>query len=105
MARLVDGTDEHEISLAVLRYLNQLHGGGASVSQIKRQLPNHINLTDADREQSGSRNEERWVQRMGNIVSHRNTPDNIINDGLVTYRRNWLAITDAGRNYLKRRRG
>lgn len=105
MPRLVNGSDEHEISDAVLRYLDQLHGGGASVSHIKKELPKHIKLTVGDRKPSGSRNEESWVQRMGNIVSHRDTPGNIINDGLVEYRRNWLSITAAGRNHLKRRRG
>lgn len=97
---------EREIGLAVLRYLNTVPSGEATIADIKRHIGKNFALTAADREQSETRpNEEMWEQQVRNLVSHRTTEDNVIADGLLSYRPRRLAITDAGRAYVKRKYG
>ena len=98
-------TSEHEIALAVLRYLATVPGGEATVTAIKKNVPNFIKLTADDLQPSGTRpNEMVYQQVIGNIVSHRHdSEDNFVNRGLLSYRPRHLKITDAGRNYLKKR--
>jgi hypothetical protein len=99
-------TTEQEIGLAVVRYLAATLTGGASIYEIKRHLNKNFPFTPADREQSETRpNEEMWEQQVRNLVSHRKSNDNVIGDGLVEYRPRRLAITDAGRNFAKRKFG
>jgi len=94
---------EQEIGKAVLRYLGSIPKGEATILEIKRHLAKHFPLTAADQEQSETRpNEEMWEQQVRNLVSHRTSADNLINDGLLSYRPRRLAITDAGRLWLKR---
>ncbi|WP_147385707.1 hypothetical protein [Oleomonas cavernae] len=98
-------SSEHDISVAVLRYLSTLPKGESTTGVIKQSVPEFINLTAGDHEPSETRpNEEMWVQVVGNIVSHRkDSPENFVNLGLLSYRKGHLAITDAGRAYLKRK--
>lgn len=99
-------TGEREIGLAVLKYLNTVPGGEATIAEIKKHIAKHFPLTAADQEDSETRrNEQVWEQQVRNLVSHRETDDNVINDGLLSYRPRRLAITDAGRSYVKRRFG
>ena len=98
-------TTEGEIAEAVLRYLVNVPSGEATIAEIKRHLRRNFPFTEADREQSPTRdNEVMWEQLVRNIVSHRGSDGNYIHDGLLEYRPRRLAITDAGRNYLKRKR-
>lgn len=95
---------EQEIGLAVLKYLFNLPGGDATIASIKKHLRANFRFTDADREQSETRpNEEMWEQQVRNLVSHRTAEGNIINDGLIAYSPNHLAITEAGESYAKRK--
>lgn len=95
-------SNEQEISLAVLRYLNTIPHGEATIDEIKKHIPSFIKFTEADMEVSGTRPNERvWEQQVRNIVSHRTSPDSYINDGLLAYKPGHLAITDAGRAWLK----
>jgi hypothetical protein len=97
-------TTEGEIAEAVLRYLINVPSGEATIADIKRHLTRSFRFTEADKEQSQTRNNEvMWEQLVRNIVSHRNSDGNYIHDGLLAYRPRRLAITDAGRNYVKRR--
>jgi len=98
-----DRVTEHEVAAAVLRYLSDYHGGEATIHEIVEALPGYLELSDADRQPSETRaNEELWEQQVRNIVSHRNTPGNAINDGLLEYfpkgddRHGRLRVTDAG---------
>jgi hypothetical protein len=93
---------EHEIGQAALRYLHKCPGGRADIAAIKDHIRKNYPLTDADCEQSETRpNEEMWEQQVRNLVSHRGTEGNIINDGLIAYSPGHLEITDAGNSYLK----
>lgn len=94
---------EHEVATAVLSYLSDYHGGEATIQEIVEALPRYLDLSDADRQPSQTRhNEELWEQQVRNIVSHRNTPGNAINDGFLDHfprgddRHGRLRITDAG---------
>jgi hypothetical protein len=97
-------SSEHDIAFAVMKYLSTVPSQCAEVSSIKKFVPNHIDLTDGDKEPSETRpNEQVWQQVVGNIVSHRNdSPDNFVNRGLLAYDAGTLALTDAGVAYLKK---
>lgn len=100
-------TSEYEYSIAVLRYLNGLPSGEASMTTIKKKMPLLIDLTDGDKEPSGTRpNELVYQQVVGNIVSHApHSAENFINRGLLAHRPRYLSITDAGRRFLEKRAG
>lgn len=99
-------TTETEIAEAVLEYLVNVPSGEATIAEIKRHLSRNYRFTEADKEQSPTRNNEvMWEQQVRNIVSHRKSEGNYINDGLLEHRPRRLAITDAGRNLTKRKRG
>ncbi len=85
------------ISKAVVKYLVGINGHSATIHQIKKSLPNYINLSPEDREQSETRpNEEMWEQQVRNIVSHRTTPGNYICEGRLAYTPRRLSLTPAG---------
>jgi hypothetical protein len=95
---------EHEIAFGVIRYLATVPSGTATIAEIKQHLPDFVSLTTADLEQSPTRNNERvWEQQVRNIVSHRQTEGNAINDGLLANSTGEMSLTDAGRNWLARR--
>lgn len=104
MPNRANRSTEQDIALAVIRYLATIPSGEATIDEIKTHLPNFLDLTEADLEASVTRpNERMWEQQVRNLVSHRDTPDNVINDGRLSYSPGRLAITDAGRNWLARR--
>lgn len=107
MAMKRNRTTEYEYSVAVLRYLAGTPSGEASVTSIKRAMPNLVTLTQGDLKASGTRpNEKVYQQVVGNIVSHRLTSsENFVNRGLLRHRPRYLAITDAGHRFLKRLKG
>jgi hypothetical protein len=97
-------SSEHDIAIAVLRYLATIPHGEATTDEIKAHIPNFIDFTGADMEVSGTRpNEMVWEQQVRNIVSHRKTDGNAICDGLIAYKPGRMAITDAGRYWLSKR--
>ena len=99
-----DRTTEQEYSIAVLRYLSNLPSGEASVTQIKKAVPSLVNLTEGDKEPSGTRSADMvYRQVVGNIVSHAKTSsENFVNRGLLNHRPRYLSITDAGRKFLEK---
>lgn len=102
--------NEHEVAGGVLKYLEQSQSGEATVAELTRILPDYLDLHDVDLEASVTRaNEAVWEQQVRNIISHRYTPGNAINDGLLVYtpkglnRHSHLRITDAGRFWVTER--
>ncbi len=94
----LDRTTELELSRAVLTILAERRSGAASVGELIREIPQHLRLTDADMEQSGTRpNEAVWEQRVRNINSHKGVQGNYIYEGYLEAIRGGLKITDAGR--------
>ena len=94
---------ESEISLATLRIAATQTNGLATFSRLKKEMPNYVNLSAEDREQSITRsNEELWEQLIRNIKSHSETPGNILCEGYAVHvPRKGYQITDSGRRYLK----
>lgn len=103
MASKNNRTSEQEIAVAVLRICASSPGGTASMKRLKKLVPDHINLTDADRAESQTRpGEELWEQIVRNIVSHKNVEGNIIAEGFADHSPGKLTITAAGRAHLRR---
>lgn len=93
---------EGDIALGVMQFLASQPSGSAAIVSIKKGLPNYVKLTADDRTQSDTRpNEELWEQQVRNLVSHRQSNGNAVNDGLLAYSPRRLTLTDAGRFYLK----
>lgn len=77
---------ETDVAQAVVQYLSGLPSRSATIYQIKRALPNHLILSQEDRQPSQTRNgEELWEQQVRNIVSHRDTPGNYVCDKRLVY--------------------
>jgi hypothetical protein len=95
-------TSEQEISVAVLRICADSPDGEETTAQLKRMVPDYINLTPDDLARSPTRpNEAVWEQIVRNIVSHRKTEGNIICEGYAEHRPGAIRITNAGRLHLK----
>jgi hypothetical protein len=77
---------EADVAKAVEKYLSGQPSRTATIYQIKKALPNYLNLSAADREQSDTRpNEELWEQQVRNIISHRKSPGNFVYEGRLVY--------------------
>lgn len=77
---------EAEVAKAVIKYLSGINGHSATIYQIKRALPNYLDLSEDDRARSQTRpNEEMWEQLVRNIVSHRESVGNYIYEGKLKY--------------------
>jgi hypothetical protein len=95
-------TTEAEIGEAVLTICANTATGECSIADLKQEIPEYIDLTPEDRAQSVTRpNEEMWEQQVRNLISHRETPGNIICDGHAEYTGNAIRITAAGRLRIK----
>lgn len=98
-------SSEVDIAIAAMKYLYTCPKYTAITSDVKKYVPNYINLTTSDKEPSESReNEEKWEQIVGNIVSHRHDSEgNFINQGYINYNSGKWTLTTSGVNYLKKR--
>jgi len=68
MARLPNRATESDIALATLQIAASRRDGIATFHRLKREIPDYVKLSDADREQSLTRrNEEIWEQLIRNI--------------------------------------
>lgn len=95
---------EQDIAIAAMRYLATTQSGEATIFAIKANADKFITFTPDDLETSETRPHEcMWEQQVRNIVSHRNNADNFVHGGLLEYRPRRLAITDAGRAWLKKK--
>jgi len=95
-------TSEGDIGKAVLIILAQSPNGEASIAELRAEVPNHVNLTADDRASSQTRTgEELWEQIVRNITSHKDSPGNLIAEGLVeNHKKGWLRITSTGRLHI-----
>lgn len=82
----VDRVSEADIAFGVLVVAAFQPNGIASFRRLKRELPNHVRLSEFDRGQSIMRpREEMWVQKIRNIRLHRNVAGNFIHDGYLVH--------------------
>ena len=96
-------TTEAEFGWAVMQVLASEPNGEATVRTLIRKVPDYLDLTLSDQEQSDTRpHEEIWEQRVRNLKSHSRTPGNVIAEGYVEHvGRGRYRLTDAGRQRLK----
>ena len=94
---------ESEIGEAALEVLATRPAGIATVRDLKREIPQIVNLSPQDRTPSVTRrNEEIWEQQIRNLRSHHNVAGNILREGLARrIGKGTYQITDAGRLHLK----
>ena len=102
MTKQPNRTTESEVGFATLQVAASCDDRIATFHRLKREIPNHINLTAGDRTQSVTRpNEEMWEQQIRNIKSHSEAEGNIICEGYAIHiPRVGFKITDAGLRYL-----
>ena len=96
-------TSERKLGLAVMQVLAAQPNGEATVRTLIKNVPDYVNLTDEDHEQSETRpNEEMWEQRVRNLQSHHTTAGNVIAEGFVEHvGRGSYRLTEAGWLHLK----
>lgn len=94
---------EAEVSLVVLRIAASRPDDTATFYRIRRELPDYIDLSAADRRRSRTRpNEQMWEQQFRNIKSHFDTPGNILYEGYAEHiLRVGYRITAKGKRYLR----
>jgi len=91
---------EEHIARAVEAFLRQV-GGSATISQIRRSLPQHAALTPQDRRQSTTRpGEELWEQQVRNIVCHRDSEGNFVKEGRIRWSPGRLSLPGYGQGDL-----
>jgi hypothetical protein len=96
-------TSEIVMRVAALQVAAGSPDGKATMTQIKNEVHKYVDLTPEDRLPSKTRpNEAMYQQIVGNIVSHRQSRNNIFALGWATYTGDGIQITEAGRHYLKK---
>ena len=92
-------TEEKELTVPILKLLSESSTGFMKTSDIIKHLVDSFNPTGPDAEILMNRSDIRFTQIVRNIISHRETSTNPINNGLLEYDYNnkGLRITAAGR--------
>ncbi len=96
-----DRLRESEARILALKIAAVCPGHTATTEYIKRHVPIFTQLSKADLVPSSTRrNEQSWQQIVGNVVSHRDTPEGPFAKGYATRTPNGLAVTKEGLLYL-----
>jgi hypothetical protein len=90
---------ENEVAFAIVQIAKTQPNGVVTFHRCRKEIPDHLNLSVADRAGSKTRpNEEMWEQQIRNIQSHHNAPGNYINEGYLEHvPKVGYRVTDAGR--------
>ena len=101
-AKKAGRTSESEFAVVALRIAADSPHGEVTTTQMKKKIPNYVELTPGDLKQSETRTNEKMHQQIiGNIVSHWESGGNIIGKGYAEYTGSGIRITDAGRAFLR----
>lgn len=77
---------ENEVAFAIVQIAKSMTDGVATFNRCRKEVPDHLNLSAADRKQSETRkNEEMWEQQIRNIKSHSEAPGNYICEGYLEH--------------------
>lgn len=97
-------TTERKLGFAVMQVLATRPDGCATVRTLIKHVPEYVNLTEDDHQQSLTRpNEEMWEQRVRNLKSHDTAAGNVIGEGYVKHvGRGKYCLTKAGWVHLKK---
>lgn len=91
-------TGEAAMQPIVLRILDKMPNGEASIDQIISEVPKYVNLTTGDMAASKTREgEAMWEQIVRNIRSHADSPNNYIFKGFIEEVESGFKITQLGR--------
>ena len=95
-------TSESEFAIVALRIAADSPQGEITTTQMKKKIPNYVELTPGDLKQSETRlNEKVYQQIIGNIISHWENGGIIIGHGYAEYTGSGIRITEAGRAHLR----
>ena len=95
-------TSENEMRIAALRVAASKPHGRATTTELKREVDQYVALTREDLLPSKTRPSEAMYQQIvGNLVSHRESRNNIFAKGWAVYTGDGIQITDAGRQHLR----
>lgn len=95
-------TSENVMRMAALQVAASKPRGRATTTEIKNEINLYISLTLQDLLPSKTRpNEATYQQIVGNIVSHRESKNNIFAKGWAIYTGGGIQITDTGRQHLR----
>lgn len=101
LTRSDDRLRESEARILALKIAAQRPRRTASTEYIKGQIPQYIQLTREDLQPSKSRkNEERWQQIIGNVISHKATASGPFEMGYAVRTEDGLSVTKQGLSYL-----
>ena len=97
----LDRLREPEARVLALKIAAHHPGRRVTTEYIKEQVPNYYPLSELDLRPSLSRkNEARWQQIVGNVVSHQKSMTGIFENGYATRTNDGFSITQAGVDYL-----
>lgn len=90
---------ESDVAFAIVQIAKSKKNEIATFDQCREEVPEHLNLTNADLAQSPTRpNEKVWEQQIRNIQSHHDQPGNYIHEGYLEHvPRVGYRATDAGK--------
>ena len=93
---------ENEVAFAIIQIAKTAPNGVVSFARCKKEVPNYLNLSDADRAVSKTRpNEEMWEQQIRNIKSHSKDEGNYICEGYLKHvPKVGYEITASGKNRM-----
>jgi hypothetical protein len=95
-------TSEYAMRIAALQVAAGKPHGKATMTELKNEVAQYVVLTPEDLLPSKTRpNEAMYQQIVGNIVSHRESRNNIFAKGWAIYTGDGIQITDAGRHHLR----
>jgi hypothetical protein len=84
---------EAEIAEIVIGYLSEKTTGEATIAELIKEIPNRVQLSEADLQRSPTRpNEAIWEQKVRNITSHKDSPGNAIYEGKLIATPGGLAL-------------
>jgi hypothetical protein len=99
--RDADCLREPEARILALKIAARSPGHSATTEYIKQQVPRYYPLSDIDLRPSPSRkNEARWQQIIGNVISHQKTISGVFAQGYAVRTADGLQVTRNGLDYL-----
>lgn len=96
---------EKDLLLPTLRVLAKQPGGACSTSKLIKLLEAEFQPDGEDAEILDNRDDTKFSQIVRNMVSHKDSANNIIHLGYVEHFKNGLKITEAGRSHLGKKGG
>src|SRR6185437_1863322 len=97
--KAIDRITESEVAFAICQIAKTAPSGVVSFARCKREIPDYLKLSAADRRVSTTRpNEQMWEQQIRNIKSHSDAEGNYICEGYLQHvPKVGYEVTEAGK--------